>query len=380
MITTDDSKTTFDVPENGTEHDGKQATRERLRERRDSLLEDDQFAGREATFHLLKMENAGLEEPLSNPEISEICREVKYKRGLVSKEDTREFLTGRAERYRREDYSPDRIRNALVNLNRESCEEEVSRDVIDGIVSGLKLRNDHGGNLYPTTNTGTELLSKQFAAVSWAVPGILPEGVTIFAGKSKMGKSWLALGLCISVAAGGYALGKTPVERGQSLYLALRDDERRLRDRLRTVLAGEEAPDGFHYSTSWPKIGDGGAEALDAWLRDHSWSRLVVIDTLKKVRPKAYGNRNIYDVDYEALEPLLPIASKHNVSILVVHHTNKQADPADPFDVIPGSTGLTEGVDNVLILNRERGKKADTFLYVDGRDIEEQGELPLKWD
>jgi AAA domain-containing protein len=232
---------------------------------------------------------------------------------------------------------------------------------------------------YPATSTAAELRDKIFAPVRWAVPGILPEGVTIFAGKAKMGKSWLALGLCIAVALGGYALGKKPVERGHSLYLALEDNERRMHNRLRTVLAGAKWPDGFHYSTSWPKIGDGGAEASDEWLCDHPGTRLVVIDTLKKIRPKAFGNRNIYDVDYEAFEPLLPIAAKYNVAILVVHHTNKMADPSDPFDVISGSTGLTGGVDNVLILNRARGN-ADAFLYVDGRDIEEQGELPLKWD
>ncbi len=45
------------------------------------------------------------------------------------------------------------------------------------------------------------------------------------------------------------------------------------------------------------------------------------MDTLKKVRPRAASNRGVYDLDYEALEPLLPLAAEHNVAILVVHHT-----------------------------------------------------------
>lgn len=198
-------------------------------------------------------------------------------------------------------------------------------------------------------------------------------------GKAKMGKSWLALGWCVAVATGDAALGKRRVEKGEALYLALEDNHRRIQRRLRTVLAGESAPEGFHIFAKWERFDSGGVEALDFWLEDHPNTRLVVIDTLKKVRPRTNGNRNIYDVDYEALEPLLPLASEHNVSIMVVHHLNKLADPSDPFDAISGSTGLTGGVDGVMILNRERGK-ADAFLYVDGRDIEEQGEHPLKWD
>ncbi len=232
---------------------------------------------------------------------------------------------------------------------------------------------------YPTGTTAAELMSTVFAPMRWTVPGILPEGVTILSGKAKMGKSWLALGWCIAVATGGAALGKRQVEQGEALYLALEDNPRRIQSRLRKVLAGDKAPEGFYIYTEWERFDNGGVEALHYWLQDHPNTRLVVIDTLKKVRPRGNGNRNIYDVDYEALEPLLPIAAEHNVSIMVVHHNNKMLDPTDPFDSISGSTGLTGGVDSVLILNRERGK-ADAFLYVDGRDIEDQGEHPLKWD
>jgi hypothetical protein len=41
--------------------------------------------------------------------------------------------------------------------------------------------------------------------------------------------------------------------------------------------------------------------------------------------------------------------------------------------------GLTGGADGALVLNRERGR-ADAYLYVTGRDIEEEKELALSWD
>jgi hypothetical protein len=60
---------------------------------------------------------------------------------------------------------------------------------------------------------------------------------------------------------------------------------------------------------------------------------------------------------------------------MLVHPQQQDVDPTDPFDAISGSTGLTGGVDGVLIL-KSRARKADAFLYVDGRDIEDQGEHP----
>ncbi len=66
---------------------------------------------------------------------------------------------------------------------------------------------------------------------TWAVPGLLPAGLCIFAGKQKAGKSWLALQIAQAVATGGHVLGQQ-IERGPILYLALEDIPRRLQDRM----------------------------------------------------------------------------------------------------------------------------------------------------
>ncbi|OLT22936.1 hypothetical protein BJF78_32745 [Pseudonocardia sp. CNS-139] len=110
----------------------------------------------------------------------------------------------------------------------------------------------------PRTSWGAlELMSMSFPEPRWAVPGVICEGVTLLAGPPKVGKSWLALGLALDIAAGWAALGSIPVEPGPVLYLALEDTARRLQSRMRTVLAGREAPAGLTLAISCPPLPPG---------------------------------------------------------------------------------------------------------------------------
>jgi hypothetical protein len=104
----------------------------------------------------------------------------------------------------------------------------------------------------------------------------------------------------------------------------------------------------------------------------------LVVDILKRVRPRTSPNRSVYEADYEALEAMQRLAAEFEVSILVVHHLRKLG-AADPLDEISGSTGLSGGADGVLVLKRDRGR-ADAYLHVTGREIEEEAELALRWD
>jgi AAA domain len=231
----------------------------------------------------------------------------------------------------------------------------------------------------PITFTGNELRDKEFPPITWAVPDLLPAGVTLFGGREKMGKSWLAFSLCIAVATGGYALGKVPVEQGEALYLSLEDPERRLHKRVRRLARQETDLSRFHYATEWSPADRGGVRDLDAWLSEHPACRVVVGDTLKRIRPMTNGRRNMYDEDYEAVQPFVSLAAKHNVAIVLIHHLNQQAEPHDPFDAFSGSAGLTAAAEGIWLLTRKRGD-ADAYLMVDGKDIEEPQELALGWD
>ena len=225
-----------------------------------------------------------------------------------------------------------------------------------------------------------ELLSWDLPPTRWAIPEILPEGLTLLAGKPKLGKSWLALSAALSIACGGVALGTQPVMRGDVLYLALEDNARRLQARTRRLLASmQSVPNGIDFALDWPRLGEGGLASLEEYLKAHPGVRLVVIDTWARVAPPSGENRRSqYEGDYEALSPLKHLADTSHVSILVVHHLRKTGS-TDVLDEITGSIGMTGAVDGTLILKRERGQ-AEATLFVTGRDIEREQQLAMSFD
>jgi hypothetical protein len=234
---------------------------------------------------------------------------------------------------------------------------------------------------YPTTTTAAAILSMVFPEMVWAVPGLIPVGLTILAGPPKIGKSWLVLALCIAIVWGRKVWGHVEVEPGHVLYLAMEDSERRLQNRLRLLLKDEQQPlpplDGLHFQIIWNRLDDGGLDELESWLDAHPDCRLVIVDTLAKVKPGTKGRGTAYEEDYNALGALQQMANARGVAVVCIHHLRK-ATSDDPFEMMSGSTGLTGVADTLMVLKRGRGE-AEAELIVTGRDIEEQS-LAMKFD
>ena len=98
------------------------------------------------------------------------------------------------------------------------------------------------------------LLSTPLPANQFVVERLLPQGLHILAGASKVGKSWLALWLCLCVAKGEPVWGLTTV-RGTVLYLCLEDSLSRIQGRLFQLT--ENAPAALHFATMAGNIGKG---------------------------------------------------------------------------------------------------------------------------
>ncbi len=219
-----------------------------------------------------------------------------------------------------------------------------------------------------------ELMRQTFPETVWVVPDLLSEGLTLLAAKPKLGKSWLALGLALAVSAGTPALGGVPVKQGAVLYLALEDSFKRLRARARLLLRGPadddaatlELPHALEVITEWPRLDQGGLGLLKMWLQASPDARLIIVDTLAKIRGQA-RSATLYGDDYASLEDVQKLAHAHGVAILVVHHTGKESRE-DPLDEVNATQGLNGVADNVLVLRRERGKQTATLIG-DGREL-----------
>lgn len=220
-----------------------------------------------------------------------------------------------------------------------------------------------------TSWTADALMDMEFPPPTWAVPGILAEGVTLFCGPPKVGKSWLSLGLGLSIAAGGHALDSIPVERGPVLYLALEDTPRRLQTRMGKLLGGQPAPRGLTLATECPPLPQGGDEAIMAWLDRNRDARMVVIDVFAKLRGMSPPGMSAYDADYTAVGRAKRIADAYSIAVVLVHHIRK-AGAEDFLEMVSGTNGLAGAADATIVLKRARGQ-ADGSLFITGRDVDE---------
>lgn len=221
--------------------------------------------------------------------------------------------------------------------------------------------------------TAAELLAADFPEPQWAVPGLIPIGLTFLAGRPKVGKSWLALQIAIAVGTGGRVLDRN-VKRGRVLYIAREDNGRRLQERA--VKQGMPTDADITFDTSWSLLTQGGLDDLERAITDNGYT-LVVIDTLGRLLGAA-DQSDLADMT-EYVGRLQEIAMKHDIAILAIdHHRKPSAMMTDPIDDIVGSTAKSAVADAALGLTKEQGKRGAT-LKVTGRDVEWQ-DLALSWD
>ncbi|MDR1515440.1 MAG: AAA family ATPase [Synergistaceae bacterium] len=229
------------------------------------------------------------------------------------------------------------------------------------------------GTAYVPPQKASALMEKNIPAIRWAIPGIIPEGLSILTGRGKLGKSWLALDICLAISTGHLVLGKIAVEKGPCLYLGLEDSERRLQDRIKQLgygLCGLENLSYYHAGTI-PRQHKGGIEWLDRWLSECPSARLVVIDILAKFRKPHTRGGDVYQEDTDTMGAIKALGDRHNTAILVITHDNKSKNNDDIIDNISGSSGIAGAADALLFLQRARLDKNNATITITGRDVDE---------
>ena len=208
------------------------------------------------------------------------------------------------------------------------------------------------------------LLATPLKPVPFIVDGLIPQGLHILAGSPKIGKSWLVLWFCLKVSDGEPVWERT-VNRCGVLYLCLEDTYNRIQNRLFEIT--DTAPANLHFAVMADMLGSGLQEQITAFLKQEPDTKLIVIDTLQRIRCVDMSS-NAYANDYKDICELKKLADKHSIAIILVHHLRKHGDK-DPFNMVSG-TGITGGVDTTYVLEKDKRSDNTAKLYVTGRDVE----------
>lgn len=238
-------------------------------------------------------------------------------------------------------------------------------------LQAAKKSNNFGLN----TVSMTELYDTVYPPRKPIVNDLLYSGTYLFVGAPKVGKSFFMGQLAYHVAM-GLPLWEYEVHQGIVLYLALEDDYARLQRRLSRMFGVEETSN-LYFATQAKSVSEGLDQQLEGFIREHPDVRLIIIDTLQKVR-EIGGDRYSYASDYEIVTKLKTFSDRYGICLLVVHHTRKM-EAEDSFDMISGTNGLLGAADGAFIMQKKRRTDNTALLDIVGRDQPDQ-ELTLEFD
>ncbi len=216
------------------------------------------------------------------------------------------------------------------------------------------------------TITATKLMQTNYPPLKFSIDKILPQGIFILAGSAKIGKSWLSLDICNAVA-NGTDFWSYSASLGEVLYLALEDTHPRLKARLQRI-EEENETENLHFAISAKGITNGLIEQIKAFIAAYPNTKLIVIDTLERVRNSAQ-DKSMYSCDYRDINKLREVVEGNTITLILVHHTRKMYDP-DPLNTLSGSTGLIGAVDGVWVLEKENRTEGKGKLTIANRDTE----------
>lgn len=223
--------------------------------------------------------------------------------------------------------------------------------------------------MIPVLMKGEAIDLEHVEKIDFIINNLLAPGLSMLAADPKAGKSWFALLMCLCVAQGQKFLGYD-TKKCTCVYFALEDSDNRMKNRIKKLYDGIQLPNTFNYCISVNDLSNGLIEQLELVYESMRDLRLMVIDTLQCIRGQ-YNNKDggAYGYDYKEMNTLKEFAKKHNLAILLLHHTSKMDNPNDPFFSISGTRGITGALDLMMVIKKENAMDKQAKLYIRGRDI-----------
>jgi len=216
-----------------------------------------------------------------------------------------------------------------------------------------------------------------FDALRNAVSPILPEGFVGVAGRPKAMKSFTLLLLAYCVQNGFKFMGHETL-KGDVLYLALEDSKRRIKDREKKLGVEKWDPPQILLAKDVPYLGFGFEECIENWIESKENPRLIVIDTLARIKPRQKKSAGTaYDMDNELLSKIQTIAVEKRITIVFITHLSKATQDYS-WDRIQGSVGIQGMTDAMWLI--DRGDNSNHASIVGrGRDMNDF-EYAVKWN
>ena len=217
-----------------------------------------------------------------------------------------------------------------------------------------------------STFTAEELIRMDFPPLQELIEGMLAPGLYILAGASKIGKSWLVLQIAHHIST-GLPLWDRKTVKGDVLYLSLEDTLRRIQSRLLRICDGETG--NITFATEAELIGNGFEKQIHNYMRHYPKTKLIIIDTLIKVRDIGWSS-SVYADDYACMTVFKHLAEQYDIAIVLVHHTRKQ-ESQDIMEMISGTNGIMGCADGAMVLERPKRLLPEASLNMTSRDFED---------
>lgn len=288
---------------------------------------------------------------------------------------------------RRPDYTPEDAQHAIEIL-RSILPAEISERIVRTLHNGITDRLSGNAtdediaieSLLPPLNVipADRILGTEYPVSFDLVESYLTSGVWFIYGKPKIGKSWLAAQLALSVSTGGKVFEKN-VKRGKVLYLALEDGEKRLKKRMTL----QQWPRGVAIDYMLPKdfreqigtLNAAGGKRLMAYIEKQNYA-LTVIDTFSRA---INLNQLKGELMTEALSPLQEFGQAKDKAIIFIDHEPKRNEEnATAITGLFGGISKSGVADGLWRLYKERGKGVK--IDIEGRDLEDSYSLKLRFD
>jgi hypothetical protein len=198
-----------------------------------------------------------------------------------------------------------------------------------------------------------DLLAMPMAEPNYVVRPFVPEGVTLWCGRPKLGKTTILRQLAHAVNTRSVFLGER-CGSAEVWFLSLEEGERLFRKKLAMMELAAEGWRGVRLEFEWPQ-GAEGVKALRQRLKTRSDARpvLIIIDSLQRFRLPQSDRGHAFTEDYNAVKLLAELCKQFpGLAIVVLHHTTK-AVPDDPVASISGTYGLTAAAGSYCIMLKQ---------------------------